>query len=383
MEDVVGGPSFSLHTAKTWKKNKGKRLVRSIAKKNRAADRRDNASVPLYVVNEDSDEEFEKARKKAEKEEREERNRKWRERKERELKGESGPTEKKKVDKDTRNRMMDKVLRCQNCRDNLDAEIWECQNGHGFCGDCFDKDNAGRGEGELEMGEDGIFRNKGLDSLRRIIESDNNEDTLWLCTKEDEDRESITLTEKTGTVEQEETFWRFKKKEGTKRMTSPDDPTTLVPKTMSQIEIEDTNEADDDELKKRYEDDLQRKIKTIDFFETSTSMNKGNISGYGDYNSNNRDVFHSYSIDEEEWNKAYEITEEDHRQPRPRRGSSSSGTSFGSNPGSSSSFSTDTELEINPVSRCPICNLTIERRNLEIEKIAVIFNQMMSHRMKI
>ena len=81
--------------------------------------------------------------------------------------------------------------------------------------------------------------------------------------------------------------------------------------------------------------------------------------------------------------KAYEITEEDHHQPRPRRGSSSSGTSFGSNPGSSSSFSTDTELEINPVSRCPICNLGIELRNREIEKIAVIFNQMMSHRMKI
>ena len=72
--------------------------------------------------------------------------------------------------------MMDKVLRCQNCRweltricadqmlmqnffrDNLDAEIWECQNGHGFCGDCVDKDNAGGGEGELKMGEDGIFR---------------------------------------------------------------------------------------------------------------------------------------------------------------------------------------------------------------------------------
>ena len=127
-----------------------------------------------------------------------------------------------------------------------------------------------------------------MDSLRRIIESDNNEDTLWLCTKEDEDRESITLTEKTGTVEQEETFWRFKKKEGSKRMTSPEDLIELVPKTMSQIEIEDTNEADDEELKKRYEDDLQKKIKTIDFFETSTTMNKGNISGYGDYNSNNR-----------------------------------------------------------------------------------------------
>ena len=134
----------------------------------------------------------------------------------------------------------------------------------------------------------GILRNKGLDSLRRIIESDNNEDTLWLCTKEDEDRESITLTEKTGTVEQEETFWRFKKKEGMKQMTSSEDSTELVPKTMSQIEIEDTNEADDEELKKRYEDDLQKKIKTIDFFETSTTMNKGNISGYGDYNSNNR-----------------------------------------------------------------------------------------------
>ena len=107
--------------------------------------------------------------------------RKWRERKERESKGESGPKEKKKVDKDTRNRMMDKVLRCQNCRwelsnmitrllqrccsvqvkyfrDNLDAEIWECGNGHGFCGDCVDKENAGGGEDELEIGEDGIFR---------------------------------------------------------------------------------------------------------------------------------------------------------------------------------------------------------------------------------
>ena len=42
--------------------------------------------------------------------------RKWREKKEREAKGEPGPKEKKKVDKDTRNRMIDKVLRCQNCR---------------------------------------------------------------------------------------------------------------------------------------------------------------------------------------------------------------------------------------------------------------------------
>lgn len=74
MEDI-GGPSFSLHTAKTWKKNKGKRLVRSIAKKNRAADRRDNATVPLYVVGEESDGESERAQKKVEKEEREEKNR--------------------------------------------------------------------------------------------------------------------------------------------------------------------------------------------------------------------------------------------------------------------------------------------------------------------
>ena len=42
--------------------------------------------------------------------------RKWRERKESESKGVSGPKEKKKVDKDSRNRMMDKALRCQNCR---------------------------------------------------------------------------------------------------------------------------------------------------------------------------------------------------------------------------------------------------------------------------
>ena len=67
--------------------------MRSIAKKNQTANRfpawiilacrsylaivirRDNASVPLYVVNEDNNEEVERARKKAEKEEREDRNR--------------------------------------------------------------------------------------------------------------------------------------------------------------------------------------------------------------------------------------------------------------------------------------------------------------------
>ena len=76
------------------------------------------------------------------------------------------------------------------------------------------------------------------------------------------------------------------------------------------------------------------------------------------------------------------MTEEDHGQSRRRRGSSDSGSSFGSNRGSSSNYSTDTELEIDPVSRCPICNLPIALRNPEIEKIAVIFNQMMSHRMK-
>ena len=278
--------------------------------------------------------------------------RKWRERKERESKGESGPKEKKKVDKDTRNRMMDKVLRCQNCRwelsnmitrliqrcsvfrSNISGTTWTPRSGNAATG----MDSVGialtrrtreeertswrlgrtafSGDGEKMkqsryidvlmwyccclhlngiqisvkrvLTNVGILRNKGLDSLRRIIESDNNEDTLWLCTRDDDDRESVTLTEKTGNVEQEETFWRFKKKEGTKPMASMEDPTALVPKTMSQIQIEDTNEADDEELKKRYEDDLQKKIKTIDFFETSTSMNKGNISGYGDYNSNNR-----------------------------------------------------------------------------------------------
>ena len=42
--------------------------------------------------------------------------RKWREKKERELRGELEPREKKKVDKVTRNRMIDKELRCRNCR---------------------------------------------------------------------------------------------------------------------------------------------------------------------------------------------------------------------------------------------------------------------------
>jgi len=49
---------------------------------------------------------------------------------------------------------------------------------------------------------------------------------------------------------------------------------------------------------------------------------------------------------------------------------------------SSSDYSTDTELEISPVSQCPVCNLSINTRNSEIERIAVIFNKMMGHRMK-
>ena len=115
--------------------------------------------------------------------------RKWREKKEKEARGDKGTKEKKKVDKDTRNRMMDKELRCRNCRyvflssflshqptslfrDNLDAEIWECPGGHGFCGDCVDKEHLGDNpafeEDEAEMGSDGIFRNKGLESLSTV-----------------------------------------------------------------------------------------------------------------------------------------------------------------------------------------------------------------------
>ena len=45
--------------------------------------------------------------------------RKWREKKERELNGEDEPAEKKKVAKVARNRMIDKELRCRNCRYGL------------------------------------------------------------------------------------------------------------------------------------------------------------------------------------------------------------------------------------------------------------------------
>ena len=160
--------------------------------------RRDNASVPLYVVNEDNNEEVERARKKAEKEEREDRNMfvgfnyveillwlvknnnydaqemerdegegvkgcVWAKGKEEggqghEEQDDGQGVEVPELQVGTDKEMCHQMLRLSNFRDNLDAEIWECQNGHGFCGDCFDKDNAGRGEGELEMGEDGIFR---------------------------------------------------------------------------------------------------------------------------------------------------------------------------------------------------------------------------------
>jgi hypothetical protein len=49
--------------------------------------------------------------------------RRWRERKEREQSGVVEPKAKKKVDKETRNRMMDKELRCRNCRWELSLGI--------------------------------------------------------------------------------------------------------------------------------------------------------------------------------------------------------------------------------------------------------------------
>lgn len=377
--EAIEGASFSLHTAKTWKKNKGKRLVRSIAKKNRAGDRRDNATVALYMVDEeDKGEEEEEARKKLkeEKEKREDANRRWRERKEREQSGTAEPKAKKKVDKETRNRMMDKELRCRNCRDNLDAEIWECENGHGFCGDCVDKANLGKEEDELEMGADGIFRNKGLDSLRRIVDNEESEDTLWLCTRDD-DEDSVTLTEKTkDNDEEEDTIWRFRKMVGT-TVDSTEASVDLVPKTMSEVELKDTGVDGEEQIKEKYEASLQKNIKTMDFFDTSTLTNKTQIGTYGDYNSNNRNVFESYNIDDDEWNKAYKISQ---HQSKHRDNDSTFSSSSSS---SSSNYSTDTELEIQPVTKCPVCKLNIKKRNLEIEKVAVLFNKMMAHRMKI
>jgi hypothetical protein len=260
-------------------------------------------------------------------------------------------------------------------RDNLDAEIWECENGHGFCGDCVDKANLGKEEDELEMGSDGIFRNKGLDTLRRIVDNDESEDTLWLCTRDD-DEESVTLTENTKDNDKEEdTIWRFKK------MMGPTEDSTeasieLIPKTMSEVELKDTGVDGEEQMKEKYEASLQRNIKTMDFFDTSTLIKKTQIGTYGDYNSNNRNVFDSYSIDEEEWNKAYKISQHEskHRD---------NDSTFSSSSSSSSNYSTDTELEIQQVTKCPVCKLAIKKRNPEIEKVAVLFNKMMAHRMKI
>jgi len=171
--------------------------------------RRDNATIALYVVADEEDDSVEIARQRQETEERRDRNKKWREQKEFKESGKEAPKKKKKIDKNTRNRMVDKELRCRNCRDNLDKEVWECPDGHGFCGDCVDTNRINETEGDLEQGSDGVFRNKDFSSLRRILNNDNNEDTLWLVTRGEGHGES----EKTGENEEEDTLWKFKKDE--------------------------------------------------------------------------------------------------------------------------------------------------------------------------
>ena len=256
-------------------------------------------------------------------------------------------------------------------RDNLDAEVWECDSGHGICGDCVDKGRIVEEEDEGGVGEDGVLRNRGFQSLRRILNEDENEDTLWLCTRdEDTSSESVTLTEKTRDDEEQDTIWRFRNQEDG----STEDN---QPKTMSQVVLKDVAKTSEEEQKK-YMASLRKNIKTMEFFDIATSAKETNIGAYGDYNTNFRNVFDSYSIDEDEWNKAYEVNEE--VKFKTKAGSSSS--SLSSSSSSSSNYSTDTELEIDPVTRCPVCNLAIKQRNSEIEKIAVLFNKMMSHRLK-
>lgn len=370
--EELSGASYSMHAAKCWKKNKGKRLVRSIAKKNRAKERRDNATVALYMVGDEEEDEEEILERKRESEERLERNRKWREKKKQKQTGEEAPKVKNKIDKNARNRMIDKELRCKNCRDNLDSEVWQCANGHGFCADCVDKSSIqdGEREGEMEMGDDGVFRNKDFHDLRRIINNESNEDTFCAANMREIDEES----EKTGENEEEDTLWKFKKKdEEEESLPTYEESIDLNPKTLSQIELEE-HEEDEEIIKEKYNNEVKKNINNMEFFEADTNIRKDTIGAYGDYNRDYKNIFESYSIDEEEWNKEYQLDEDD-RDDDSNTDSSSSAFS--------SSYSTDTELEINPVSQCPVCNLSIKERNLELENIAVIFNKMMEHRMKI
>lgn len=205
------------------------------------------------------------------------------------------------------------------------------------------------------MGEDGIFRSKGWKSLKRITSNDKSEDTMWLCTRDDDEDSETSSVAGVGQSYND----------------SIASSLNLMPKTLSQIELKDANEKGEEELKEDFEESLQKHIKPMNFFDTVTAVQNENIGAYGDYNTNFKNVFDSYSIDDEEWNKGYQ-----------NNTNNDSTCKDSSSSCSDSNYTTDTEHEIQTVTKCPVCNLGIRARNPEIENIAVLFNKMMAHRMK-
>lgn len=137
MEVDVFTPTYNKHAKKAWKKTKCKRQVRKIGKTMEKDFSKEAAATTMFGSREERDEEGERERARLEREERLKRNQEWRARKQQEKNGETPKKNINIVDKKKRNEKMKKLLVCTKSRRALRAgdEVWTNPGGEPVLGD--------------------------------------------------------------------------------------------------------------------------------------------------------------------------------------------------------------------------------------------------------
>jgi len=389
--------TYNHHHEKIWKKNKGKRLVRKIAKL--TAKRHGGAAGMVMMSGKDEEEEeLEKERLKEECEERAIKNKLWREKRERER---LGIPEKKKVDKNLRNEKFGSEMRCKNCRNDLKTEIWQCKNGHPICENCFDK-NAFQEMINQRLSEKFSSKKSSISSKRNPpskksildIESETTLSEKLSCLdigsyirpklksidffsntlnirkdaiqaysdyngyliENEEDCESISFGSKVDNEDNETIFYnRYLKEECPPPYVASVNGSYLNPLTLDEMIKEKATIESDWRLS------MEKKKKELDFFANTLEIRKNAIETYKDYSKlleeNAEENGKDYLSDDTGVEESEDDTEYD------------------------DDTSTETSEE-GCIINCPVCKEPIEERNLHAEKISKLFFTMMEFRNK-
>jgi len=397
--------TYNKHQEKIWKKNKGKRLVRKIAK---ATAKRHGGAAGMVMMSgkDDEEEELEKERLKEECEERAIKNKLWREKRERER---LGIPEKKKVDKNLRNEKFGSEMKCKKCREDLTTEIWQCKNGHPVCENCFDKDTFQeiinqRLIEKFSTKKSSISSQRDLPSRTSILDM-KSETTLSeklncleigsyirpkvdsidffsntlnirkdaiqaysdynaYLIENDEDSESLSFGSRADKLDNEDNetvfYNRFLKEECPPPYVASVNGGYLNPVTLDEM-IKEDEKKDKAAIESNWKLSMEKKKKELDFFANTLEIRKNAIETYKDYSklleenaeeSNKDDLSDDTEVDESDDDTEYDDD-------------TSTATS-----------------EDGQIVNCPVCKEPIVERNLHAEKISKLFFSMMEFRNK-